>query len=130
MTNLKNLLKNAKPFMCGEPASESDIRFCESRLGIAFSKDFSDYLREFGWIAFLGHELTGISTDVRLNVVDVTMRTRSLVDNMPSDLYISEELNDDVYYCQKHNGAIYKMNIDGSLIFEFDSLEQFIIASQ
>ena len=66
-------------------------------------------MQKYGVASFFGHELTGICTAARLNVVDVTIEERQYNQEAPQQLYVVEETNfDDVVVWQDATGAVYK----------------------
>lgn len=92
---------------CREPVSMEQIYEAELRLELSFSEEYRQYLHEYGAVSFYGHELTGICSSKRLNVVDVTMTERKYTD-VPDDWYVLEQGNiDGIVIWQATNGSVY-----------------------
>ena len=74
-----------------------------------FAKEYADYLQKYGVASFFGHELTGICSSNRLNVVDVTIEERQYTQGISQQLYVVEVTNfDDVVVWQDATGVIYR----------------------
>ena len=106
--SIYTLLKS-KPDYIGANGSDLTLINCaEKQLGIAFTEEYKKYLQNIGLASYDGHELTGICSSKRLNVVDVTLDARK-IHPVPSDWYVIEEANiDDIVIWQAPNGAIYQ----------------------
>lgn len=76
--------------------SENDVIEAEKKLGVTFSADYKEYVKEFGKISFYGTELTGVNVPPRLDVVNVTLEERKLSSNFPKEgFYVIENLGID-----------------------------------
>lgn len=103
------LLRHMPDFVGANGSDEDTIVNCENALGVRFSLDYREYLKEIGLAYFDGRELTGISKTSRLNVVDVTMNERELNESVPTDLYVIEETGyDGVVIWQATSGEVYQ----------------------
>lgn len=92
----------------GEVSNELIIN-AQSDLGLSFAVEYKKYLSEFGVASFEGHELTGISSIKRLDVVDVTKNNREHINDMVKDMYVVEEINiDGIVIWQDVTGCIYE----------------------
>ena len=109
MSEILEIIKS-KPFLHTlDGVPEKTIENAEKRLGLKFSEEYREYLREYGLAFFDGHELTGASEFPRLNVVSVTERERVKFDNTFPDLYVIEQTNiDDITIWQAEDGCIYQ----------------------
>ena len=106
--SIYNLL-TGKPDYIGANGSNLTLMSCaEKQLGLVFAEEYKEYLQNIGLASYDGHELTGICTSKRLNVVDVTLAARK-THPVPADWYVIEEANiDDVVIWQAPNGTIYQ----------------------
>lgn len=103
------LLRQMPDFIGGKGSDEKTIAASEKALGFHFADDYREYLREIGLACFDGRELTGISKDARLNVVDVTREERSMNAEIPADFYVVEETGyDGMVIWQASDGAVYQ----------------------
>lgn len=87
------------------------ITSAQSDLGVLFSEEYIEYISKFGVASFEGHELTGISSIKRLDVVSVTKSNRQTLNNAVAvnELYVIEEANiDGIVIWQDSNGFVYK----------------------
>lgn len=104
---IAELLKEKKNYCSLGPVSESEIVDAENKLGVKFSKEYTEIIKEFGVFSCSGHELTGICNSKRLNVVDVTLAERE-INPYASDLYVIETANiDSIVIWQSCDGGIY-----------------------
>ena len=93
--------------LSGTGVPDSLINEAEEKLGLHFSAEYKQYLSSFGVAAVNGHELTGLGSSSRVNVVDVTMSQRSRC-NVDDSLYVIEESNiDKAVYWQNKSGTIF-----------------------
>ena len=84
------------------------IETAEQALGVHFSREYREYISQFGVASTYGHELTGICSFPRLNVVDVTRKQWTLNPLVPTALYVVEELNmDNAVVWQSEIGEIF-----------------------
>ncbi len=106
--------------------SEEEIYNAEEILSLKFAKEYKDYLSEFAYAVFDGHELTGICKISRLNVVDVTLEERNY-NNVPNDWYVIEQANiDGIVIWQSKTGEIYQTAPNSEPIKLCDSLSEYI----
>ena len=92
----------------GNGVDPKTIKVAEQSLELSFSKEYGDYLREFGIAAVNGRELTGLTPSKRLNVVFVTQEERQY-HTVPNDWYVVEQLHiDGVVVWQSTNGEVYQ----------------------
>lgn len=106
--NLIDAVKQGDISFTFAPMKQEYICQAEEKLNVNFSKEYSDYVAEFGVAIFDGHELTGLCDGKRLDVVRVTQEQRQLHKHIPSDWYVVECLDvDDVVIWQSSEGAVY-----------------------
>ena len=89
-------------------ASYEDIHLAEQALGLQFAADYRQYIAEFGAASFDGHELTGICTSTRLNVVKVTQNERKNNVFALLDWYVIEQTGiDSITIWQNSKGEVF-----------------------
>lgn len=87
---------------------DSEINSAEEALQVSFAEDYREYLAAFGVASANGHELTGICSSARLNVVDVTQDERGRGHNDESGWYVVERLGfDDLVAWQSPSGEVF-----------------------
>ena len=105
---IKNLDKNLNG-----GASEEQIERAEKRLGLKFSKEYKEYLKEFGMISFYGTEWSGLNIDGYFNVVNMTEDERALKKYFPEKYFAIENLAvDGVIFVSNEEGKIYSIQYD------------------
>ena len=106
--NLVDKIRSYSNIFTLAPATKESIEQAEKELGITFSKEYVDYVAEFGVAIFNGHEFTGLCDGKRLDVVRITKEQRELHKYIPSDMYVVECLDiDDIVIWQNSEGAVY-----------------------
>lgn len=106
--SIVELLKRKEGLIYKTPADDSEICWAEKQLGVSFSSEYKDYLKQFGAASFLGHELTGICSTKELNVVDVTKEVRQYHTNANDEWYVIEQTGiDDMVVWQSKEGWVY-----------------------
>lgn len=104
------------------------IETAEKKLKLRFAEDYRRYLQIIGLAMFNGHEMTGISTSSRLNVVNVTEREREKNSVVPANLYVVEETNiDGIVVWQDEGGQIYFSQPNCVPEKKHDSLAEYLI---
>ena len=125
--SIVNKLKNKPSFLSYVKATSEDIYFSEKELSLMFSEEYNQYLMEFGFATYEGHELTGICKSKRLNVVDVTKANRELFNDIPDDWYVIEEAHiDGIVIWQSTVGKIYQTMPGREPIMIAESLAEYI----
>ena len=110
MSALTQKMASMKSFRSRTPATKEQIKRAEDELGLTFAKEYLEYLVEFGCASFYGHEFTGISKSVRLDVVQVTNELKNTNKDIPCDWYVIEEINvDGIAVWQNSKGTVYSM---------------------
>ena len=108
MTEIVQILSKMSSFRKRSPATIEQIRKAEKLLDLQFSKEYRQYLMVFGAVSILGHELTGICSSMRLDVVSVTKEQREQLDNVDASWYVIEEAHiDGIVIWQSADGSIY-----------------------
>lgn len=94
-------------------ASSEQVKAAELELSVIFAPDYHEYVKAFGAASFAGHELTGVCTSKRLNVVTVTQEERKST-SVPLDWYVIEQANiDGIVIWQTASGVIYQTTPNG-----------------
>ncbi len=128
MSELIKKFKNLPNFFSLKGGSAEEITNAENTLNLKFSKEYCDYLSEFGVVSANGHEYTGICCSPRLSVVDVTLYEREHNPNIPYDWYVIEQANiDGVVIWQNEIGEIFQTQSCCDCVKIADSLEDYII---
>lgn len=108
MSELIEVMRSKPNFYAEKGVSVIQIEQAEKLLGLKFSLDFKDCLREFGAVSVGGHELTGFSADKNLDVVETT-RKNWQKNNVGKNLYVIEEAHiDGVVIWQDAEGVVYE----------------------
>ena len=115
MSGFISVIEQKKAFHSLQGATIDKVQEAEEKLGVKFSKEYIDYLLNYGVASFFGHELTGICSSPRLNVIDVTTEQRQYNQDVPYNLYVVEDTGfDDVVLWQDEGGAVYR-TVSGGL---------------
>ena len=105
---IKNLDKNLNG-----GASEEQIERAEKRLSLRFSKEYKEYVKEFGMISFYGTEWSGLNIDGYFNVVNMTEAEKALKEAFPEKYFAIENLAvDGVIIISNEEGKIYSIQYD------------------
>ena len=108
MSELIEVMRSKPDFYAETGVSAIQIEQAEKTLGIKFSLDFKECLREFGAVSVGGHELTGFSADKYLDVVEVAQKNRKR-NNVGTNFYVIEEAHiDGIVIWQDADGAVYE----------------------
>lgn len=80
----------------------------EKALGTMFSNEYIEYLEKYGEAAIDGHELTGLCSPDRVNVVSVTKLERMGRASSTTFMYVVEQTGiDDIVIWQDKSGKVY-----------------------
>ena len=119
-------MKTYQDLFTDDGVQQEIIYEAAQRLGLAFSKEYVEYLSEFGIAAVNGHELTGLGCPSRTNVIDVTMEERQY-NSVPTDWYVVEQANiDGIVIWQSGDGIIYQTMPNQKPIKLCESLAEYI----
>ena len=109
MAEFVDELRSKKAFYSLKGVPEAAVNEAEKKLGLKFSREFTDYLLTYGVASVFGQELTGICTSSRLNVVDVTLNERQQNPSIAQQLYVVENTNmDGIIVWQDASSAVFK----------------------
>ena len=103
------IIKSMPNFIGSNGRTEKEISDAEKKLGTAFANDYRAYLKEIGLACFDGHEFTGLTNTLRLDVVAVTNSKREHSKAINSTWYVVEEAGiDDIVIWQSTSGTVYE----------------------
>lgn len=126
MSNLFEKIRCKPDFYAETGATVSQIEQAEKSLGLSFALDYKEYLYEFGAVSFGGHELTGFSTDINLDVVEVTKKNWGK-HNVGKNLYVIEEAHiDGIVTWQNEVGYVYQTSPSSLPVKIANSLFEYI----
>jgi len=109
MSDITSVLSALPHFIALKGTDDTSIKNVEATLELQFADEYITYLKAFGVASADGHELTGICTSQRLNVVDVTINERTNNPDVPSDWYVIEQANiDGIVIWQNLKGEVYQ----------------------
>ena len=127
MATIIDAFKSKNDLLSGEGVSESLITNAEKALNLSFSKEYKDYLKTYGIVAYDGHELTGLTKSPRVNVVDVTNVQRANNPKIPVDLYVIEETDvEEIVIWQSADGEIFYSGPNHNLTKLCNSLAEYV----
>ena len=107
-------------------ASEEEIIRAEKRLNLKFSKEYKEYVKEFGAISFFGNEWSGLNIDGYFNVVNMTEDERALNESFPEKYFIVENIGvDSIFIISNEDGKIYSIQYD-KIEFLCNSLSEYL----
>lgn len=93
----------------------AEIKKAEKILKVVFAQEYVEYVQEYGFATYRGHELTGLCQSKRLNVVDVTLEERENNPDVPHNLYVIEQTHiDDIAIWQDEFGTIFQTARQGT----------------
>jgi hypothetical protein len=108
LSDLINQISSLRCFSKHKSVSEEQILSAENELGVRFAEDYRLCISEFGQFTVYGHEITGITDDKRLDVVNVTKEQRDYLKYLPDDMYVIDEAHiDGIIILQNTAGEIF-----------------------
>ena len=127
MTSAVEMMKKKNYFVSEHAVTSEEIEKAEKDLGLVFADDYRAYVQECGTASYEGHELTGISKDINLDVVRVTasnLRKNPKI-NMP--LYVIEETHiDGIVIWQGPDKDIYRTGMGTGPVKIADNLAEYV----
>lgn len=121
------VISEMEDLLSGKGVSEEAVAQAEESLGVQFSDDFRDYLLAFGIAAMNGHELTGLGSSPRVDVVKVTEEKRAGFDQPLEGFYVIEDENmDGIVYWQNDSGCVFRTVNQTEPKIIADSLQEYI----
>lgn len=127
MLGIIDALKNSKQFYAGGPITDGEIEGAEIELGLTFAPEYKDYLREYGFASYYGHELTGICKSPRLNVVNATQDARASYQFIDDEMYVVEDTGyEGILILQNRKGSIYQIEPNTKASKIYSSLAAYV----
>ena len=106
--DLYSLIASANRYPQAAPSSDAEIAAAEQDLGLSFSDDYRQFLRQVGGCVWAGHEITGLVKDDYLNVVSATRAQRRLNPEVYRSWYVLENTrNEGIIIWQDQDGSVY-----------------------
>ncbi len=125
---INKISKNMKVYH-STGVDETEIINAEIDLGVTFSDEYKEYLREYGAISFGSHEFTGLNVDNYTNVVNITKQEREMADKFPENCIVIENLGiEGILILQDNKGYIYQYSKAIGLSKIFDSLSDYFLS--
>ena len=88
-------------------ASELEIAVAENELGLTFSDEYKEILKNLGAIRACSHEINGFTKSPSLNVIEMTKTAREY-EKIPHDMYVFESLGiDGIMMLQNAKGEVF-----------------------
>jgi len=127
MNKIAKVMKELPDFFGLSGASEEQIASAERELQTHFASDYREYLAAYGIASANGHELTGLCSSRRLNVVEVTKTMAAQYSGVPSDWYVIEQANiDGIVVWQSPDGSVYQTQIGADSVLISNGLLEYI----
>ncbi|MBQ0035375.1 MAG: SMI1/KNR4 family protein [Firmicutes bacterium] len=118
-------LEQYEDLIHGNGADENSVSDAEEELGLKFCPEYKQYLNKYGLAIVNGHELSGLSSNKRTNVVELTKKCKDNSE-FSKNKYVIEETNvDGIVIWQNSKGCIYSL-INGKGTKIADSLSEYI----
>ena len=123
MSDIISKLQKKSGFVSLSSAAEEKIIQAEEALNLTFTDEYRKYLTAFSVVSFYGHELTGICSSPRLNVVDVTISERISNPTVPTNWYVVEQANiDGIVVWQSCTGEVWQTMPNAPPVKLYESL--------
>lgn len=122
-----DLLRNKAGFIGSSGRTKKEILQAEEELCIRFAAEYHEYLERIGLASVEGHELTGLTKDIRLDVVAVTKEYRALYGPDTASWYVVEDIGiDGLMIWQDEKGTIYQTSFTVEPVKIAESLEEYL----
>ena len=127
MSAIVDLLKSKQFFICKSSVAPDEIENAEKALGVSFATDYKEYIQECGTASYDGHELTGISNDLNLDVISITTKNLQRNPNIDIPLYVIEETHiDGIVIWQAPDQKVYQTGMKSKPVQIAESLTDYI----
>lgn len=127
MKDIIQTISNLENMRFIKPASMEQIIEAEKELGVNFADDYTKYVEKYGAISAKGIELTGVTIYKRLSVVSVTKRERNMNPNIPTNMYVIENIAiDGLIALQDETGKVYTVTPNKTPKLSYNSLSEYI----
>ena len=122
-----DFLRNKTGFIGSSGRTKEEILQAEEELCIRFAAEYHEYLERIGLASVEEHELTGLTKDVRLDVVAVTKEYRALYGPDTVLWYVVEDIGiDGLVIWQDEKGTIYQTSFTVEPVKIAESLEEYL----
>ena len=109
MKKFTDIIKEYEDFTAVGGASNEQIKEAEEELGLKFSKEYKEFLKEYGAACANGHEFLGICDSKRLDIVDATLKAKKKNETVSNDLYLIEDVGiDKILTWQNADGKLFQ----------------------
>ncbi len=128
---LSENIRKSNGFAALQSASQAQIDAAEETLKLHFSAEYRNYAEQFGAATLEDHELTGVCSPERLNVVNATQKARAIYPQLPRQMYVLENLGIDcVYITQEESGSIYEYGPADEATKIADSMNEYLFCEK
>ena len=108
MEDIISILQGKEDLLAGKGCTDDEIMEAENALGIHFADEYKAYLKRYRIVAFDGHELTGLESSARTNIVSVTQEERRRNKKVPTNMYVIERVNvEEIIIWQSEDGDVF-----------------------
>lgn len=105
--------------------SELEIAIAENELGLTFSDEYKEILKNLGAIRVCGREINGFTKAPALNVIEMTKRSREY-DDIPKDMYVFETLGiDGIVMLQNAKGEVFEC-MGSNIALVYTSIQEYL----
>lgn len=109
MKKLTDIIKEYEDFTAVGGASNEQIKEAEEELGLKFSKEYKEFLKEYGAACANGHEFFGLCESKRLNIIDATLKAKKKNKSISDELYLIEDVGiDKILTWQNADGKLFQ----------------------
>lgn len=109
MKKFTDIIKDCEDYTAIGGVSIEQIKSAEEELGLVFSKEYKEFLKEHGVACANGHEFLGICDSGRLNIIDGTLKAKKKNENIPEDMYLIEDVGiDKIMTWQNAKGELFQ----------------------
>ncbi len=127
MSKITEAFENKRNFYSEKGASTEEIVDAEKKLGVKFADDYKEYLKLYGSVSCAGHELTGISGDASLDVVNATLKHYKKNPNVKEPFYVVEDTHmDGIVIWQTESGEVFQSEYKEAPLKVYGSLVEYI----
>ena len=128
MASFAEIIAKGPCFYRGDGATSLEISNAEKQLGVIFSNEYRDYLRNYSVVCINGHEITGITENEESNVIRATIAGRESADKIDSSWYVVEKANiDGILVWQDETGRVMQTAIGEDPILLAAILAEYIV---
>ena len=109
MKKFTDIIKEYEDFTAVGGASNEQIKEAEEELGLKFSKEYKEFLKEYGAACANGHEFFGLCESKRLNIIDATLKAKKKNEAISDELYLIEDMGiDKILTWQNEKGELFQ----------------------